>query len=388
MYPTLSDLLHDLFGLNLPLPIQSFGFMLALSFLAAAYTLKLELIRKEKLGLVKSHIKETMKGAAATFSDLASSFIIGFILGYKFVYAAINYTLFVEDTQGVLLSLTGNPLGGLLVGSLMAYMQYREKEKERLSHPKMVQETVHPFQLVSNITIIAAVSGIIGAKIFHNLENLHEFREHPLEALVSFSGLTMYGGLIAGTIAVMRYGSRNGMPPLVLADATAPGLMLAYGTGRLGCQISGDGDWGIVNIHPKPDWLAWLPDWFWAYDYPHNVISAGVPIPGCEGKHCMVLPEAVFPTPLYEALACILLFFVLWNFRKKLVRTGQLFFLYLIFNGVERFLIEKIRVNNKFDFLGMTVTQAEVIASALIITGIAGYIYCSKKHIPDERITT
>lgn len=247
---------------------------------------------------------------------------------------------------------------------------------------------VHPFQLVSNITIIAAVSGIIGAKIFHNLENLHEFREHPLEALVSFSGLTMYGGLIAGTIAVMRYGSRNGMPPLVLADATAPGLMLAYGTGRLGCQISGDGDWGIVNIHPKPDWLSWLPDWFWAYDYPHNVISAGVPIPGCEGKHCMVLPETVFPTPLYEALACILLFFVLWRFRKKLVRTGQLFFLYLIFNGVERFLIEKIRVNNKFDFLGMTVTQAEVIASALIITGIAGYIYCSKKHIPDGRIAT
>ncbi|MBK7887510.1 MAG: prolipoprotein diacylglyceryl transferase [Bacteroidetes bacterium] len=388
MYPTISDLLHDLFGLNLPLPIQSFGFMLALSFLLAAYTVKLELIRKEKLGLVKSHVKESMKGAAATFSDLASSFLIGFVLGYKFVYAAINYSLFVEDTQGVLLSLTGNPLGGLLVGSLMAYMQYREKEKERLPQPKMVQETVHPFQLVSNITIIAAISGIIGAKIFHNLENLHEFRENPLEALISFSGLTMYGGLIAGTIAVMRYGSKNGMPPLVLADATAPGLMLSYGTGRLGCQISGDGDWGIVNLSPKPDWLSWLPDWFWAYDYPHNVISAGVPIPGCEGKHCMVLPETVFPTPLYEALACVLLFFVLWGFRKKLVRTGQLFFLYLIFNGIERFLIEKIRVNNKFDFLGMTVTQAEVIASALIITGIAGYIYCSKKHHPDGRVAT
>ena len=117
MYPTISDLLHDLFGLNLPLPIQSFGFMLALSFLLAAYTVKLELIRKEKLGLVKSHVKESMKGAAATFSDLASSFLIGFVLGYKFFYAAINYSIFVEDTQGVLLSLTRNPFGGLLVGS-------------------------------------------------------------------------------------------------------------------------------------------------------------------------------------------------------------------------------------------------------------------------------
>lgn len=97
-----------------------------------------------------------------------------------------------------------------------------------------------------------------------------------------------------------------------------------------------------------------------------------MPIPGCEGHHCFMLPDAVYPTPLYEAVACILLFFVLWSLRGKMAKTGQIFFLYLLLNGAERFFIEKIRVNNKFSFLGMTATQAEIIASVLMLTGIVG----------------
>jgi prolipoprotein diacylglyceryltransferase len=201
----------------------------------------------------------------------------------------------------------------------------------------------------------------------------------PVEALLSFSGLTMYGGLIVGAITVMRYGKKMGIHPLVLSDATAPGLMLAYGTGRLGCQLSGDGDWGIVNQLQKPGWLSWAPDWVWAYNYPNNVVNDGIPIPGCEGPHCYMLPDAVFPTPLYEAVTCILLFFVLWSLRKKLKQTGQIFFLYLLLNGVERFFIEKIRVNNKFDLLGMQVTQAEVIATLLMLGGVVGLLIVSRK---------
>ncbi|MBL7924220.1 MAG: prolipoprotein diacylglyceryl transferase [Bacteroidia bacterium] len=383
MYPTISDLIYDVFGIYIPLPIQSFGFMLAISFLLAAYTLQLELKRKEQLGLLHTFTRKVVKGKPAGFMDLLSSFLIGFVLGYKLVFALLNYDLFVQDTQGVLLSMQGSIPGGLLVGAIMAYMQYRESEKSKLPEPQTVMEEVHPWQLVSNITIVAAVSGIIGAKIFHNLENLHEFKDHPLDALLSFSGLTMYGGLIVGAVTVMRYGYKRGIAPLVLSDATAPGLMLAYGTGRLGCQISGDGDWGIVNTSAKPEWLSWLPDWAWAYNYPHNVISEGVPIPGCEGRHCMVLPENVFPTPLYEAFACILLFFVLWRMRTMLPKPGQLFSLYLLFNGVERLLIEQIRVNNRFDLLGMSVTQAEVIAVALISAGVGGLMYFSKKKSDD-----
>jgi prolipoprotein diacylglyceryltransferase len=128
-----------------------------------------------------------------------------------------------------------------------------------------------------------------------------------------------------------------------------------------------------VNLSQKPGWLSWAPDWVWAYNYPNNVINEGIPIPGCEGAHCYMLPEAVFPTPLYEAIACIGLFFVLWMLRKRLKHTGQIFFLYLLLNGIERFFIEKIRVNNKFDLLGMQVTQAEVIATLLFITGLTGW---------------
>jgi prolipoprotein diacylglyceryltransferase len=377
MYPTISDLLKDIFGFYLPLPIQSFGFMLALSFLAAAYTLKLELQRKEQGGLLRPIIQKVMKGERAKPMELISSFLIGFVLGYKLVYAFLNYSLFVEDTQAILLSTDGNWPAGLVLGGWMAWMLYREKEKEKLATPQLITQQLHPFEMVSSITIVAAVSGILGAKIFHNLENLDDFARDPIDALISFSGLTMYGGLIVGTIAVMRYGYKLGIPPLVLADATAPGLMLAYGTGRLGCQISGDGDWGIVNLSQKPGWLSWAPDWVWAYNYPNNVINEGIPIPGCEGAHCYMLPDAVFPTPLYEAIACIGLFFVLWMLRRRLKHTGQIFFLYLLLNGTERFFIEKIRVNNKFDLLGMQVTQAEVIASLLFITGLTGWLLSS-----------
>jgi phosphatidylglycerol---prolipoprotein diacylglyceryl transferase len=219
---------------------------------------------------------------------------------------------------------------------------------------------------------VAAVAGLLGAKIFHNLENLDDFARDPVDALLSFSGLTMYGGLIVGGLAVLWYVRKQGMSMLHFMDAAAPGLMLAYGSGRLGCQLSGDGDWGIVNLAPKPDWFGFLPDWAWSYNYPNNVISEGIPIPGCEGPHCMVLPDPVFPTPLYEAFACIGLFFVLWSFRKKIVVAGSLFCAYLIMNGVERFLIEKIRVNNKYVVFGHGITQAEIISVCLVVLGVAG----------------
>jgi phosphatidylglycerol---prolipoprotein diacylglyceryl transferase len=380
MYPTISDLILDLTGIDIPLPIQSFGFMLAISFLFAAWTLHLELKRKESLGIVKPFTVKIIKGAPASSTELVTSFLLGFLLGFKMLFIILNYSEFVNDTQGVLLSAKGNILGGLAVGSIMAYMRYREGEKNRLPEIQESEELMHPYQLVGNLTMVAMVSGIVGAKIFHNLENLQDFETHPFEALVSFSGLTMYGGLIFGTIAVMWYGRKHGIKPLVLADATSPGLMLAYGTGRLGCQIAGDGDWGIINMNPKPDWLSWVPDWAWAYNYPNNVINEGMPIPGCEGRHCMMLPDAVYPTPLYEAIACILLFFVIWRFRKNFNVAGKVFAFYLLLNGIERMFIEQIRVNNKFDLLGLIVTQAEVIAAILILLGISGLVFLKNKR--------
>ena len=165
-----------------------------------------------------------------------------------------------------------------------------------------------------------------------------------------------------------------------LVDSAAPSCMIGYSIGRIGCHVSGDGDWGIANHHPKPSWLNFLPDWAWAYDYPHNVNSVGVPIPDCVGRHCMVLPEMVYPTPLWEAVICISLFFVLWGLRKKIIIPGVLFSIYLIMNGVERFFIEKIRVNSKMHALGLDFTQAELISSLLIIAGLVLWFYLRRKN--------
>ena len=163
-----------------------------------------------------------------------------------------------------------------------------------------------------------------------------------------------------------------------MVDAAAPALMLAYGVGRIGCQLSGDGDWGIVNAMPKPEWLFFLPDWTWAFDYPHNVISEGIRIAGCEGRHCFVLENTVFPTPLYESVLGILLFFVLWVLRKKIKVHGVLFSVYLILNGMERFFIEKIRVNSVYKIFEKEITQAEIISVVLIILGVFGIIFLKK----------
>jgi phosphatidylglycerol:prolipoprotein diacylglycerol transferase len=186
--------------------------------------------------------------------------------------------------------------------------------------------------------------------------------------LISFSGLTFYGGLICAGIAIIYYARAKKIKIIHLADAMAPALMLAYAIGRIGCQVSGDGDWGIPNIRPKP--LSWLPDWMWAYRYPHNVISEGVPMRGCVGQYCNQLGIPVYPTPFYEAIMCLVLFFVLWFVRKRVRLAGQISGLYLIFNGMERFFIEHIRVNTKYEFLPFQPTQAEIISLLLIAGGV------------------
>ena len=370
MYPNISYLLNDLFGINIPLPIQTFGFFVAIAFLLSSWTLSLELKRKEKEGLIKPTKRKKIIGKKVSPQELIVQGIVGFLVGYKLLYAGLNYSDFVNNPQGMILSTEGHFLGGLLGAFINAYMKYREVKKEELDTPKTITETVHPFQLVGNITMIAAVSGIIGAKLFHNLENIDEFLADPIGQLLSFSGLTFYGGLICGAVAVIYYAKKYGIHYKIISDAAAPGLMLAYGIGRMGCHFSGDGDWGINNLAPKPEWMSFLPDWTWAYTYPNNVINAGVPIEGCIGNYCNELMYPVYPTPLYEIVIALGLFAFLWSIRKRISVPGVLFGIYMIVNGLERFFIEKIRINTNYIIFGKEITQAEIISFALIITGL------------------
>ena len=379
MYPTLYHALLDLTGLDLPFLkfINSFGFFVALAFVAASWTLGLELRRKAAQGLLKTTTRTVTIGAPATAGELIGQGLLGFVLGWKGLYLLLHFSEATADPQGFLLSGTGSFLGGLAGAALLAGLAWRSKQKQRLAEPKTEQVVVQPHEHAGNLTLTAALWGLIGAKLFHWLENPDElmaFVNDPGGSSL-FSGLTMYGGLIVGGGMVLRYMARNGIPVWEGADATAPGVMLAYAVGRIGCQVSGDGDWGIVNTAPAP---AWMPDWLWAYTYPNNVNAVGVPYLGepCFPGYCTVLPEPVFPTPLYETLVCGLFFAVLWALRKRLRPAGMVFFLYLALNGLERFWIEKIRVNTK---VWGDITQAEIISTGLFVAGIAGMLWLRRR---------
>jgi len=379
MYPTISDLLKDLFGVDIPLPIQSFGFFVAMAFVTAAWLLMLELKRKEKLQIISAQMKKIWVGKPASASELAVYALVSFVLGYKLVSAFTNYSEFVDNPQSFVFSLQGSFIGGLISAVIITFLRYREKNKQKLDKPKLEEVLVRPYELSGNMLLIAAVFGILGAKIFHNLENIDEFMADPIGSLFSFSGLTFYGGLICATVAVVWYAKKNKIPALVICDAAAPGIMLAYAIGRIGCQVSGDGDWGIVNDMIKPEWLGFLPDWIWSYHYPHNVLSEGVPIPGCDGKYCFMLDPPVFPTPFYETLICSFCFIILWIIRKRIHTAGVIFAIFLILNGVERFFIEKIRVNTTYHIFGNEITQAEIISTLLVITGVLMLFKLTKK---------
>ena len=125
-----------------------------------------------------------------------------------------------------------------------------------------------------------------------------------------------------------------------------------------------------------------LPDWLFAYTYPHNVNNEGIPLFGCTwDNYCNHLPLPVFPTPIYEIVTCLLLFAFLWSIRKRMVTPGRMFAVYLILNGIERFLVEHIRVNTQYHFFGINPTQAEIISLCLIIAGVALYWIAPKLKV-------
>ena len=396
MYPTLYHALLDLTGLDWPVLkfLNSFGFFVALAFMGAYWTLVLELKRKEGQGLIQATRRKMMVGEGAKPAELIMQGIVCFIVGWKGLYILLNTAEVTADPPAFLLSGTGNIIGGIIVAALFVWMLWREKEKHRLKEPKEETVTIHPAQHGGNITLTAALWGFIGAKVFHWLESPKDFLDLLATGSIKdiISGLTMYGGLIVAGFMVIRYFKKNGMAVLPSMDSAAPGLMLAYGIGRLGCQVAGDGDWGIANTAAKP---GWIPQWLWSYDYPNNVnavlgphrggyvgeaMTSGTIFPGY-GTH---LVPGVYPTPLYEVMMCLLLFAVLWWLRKRITLPGILFCVYLIFNGVERFLIEQIRVNNLF--LGNW-TQAELIALGLILLGVGGMLWLRKQHTNGTQTT-
>jgi prolipoprotein diacylglyceryl transferase len=380
MYPNLYHAFRDLFGVDLPALriVNSFGFFVAIAYILAAVILAAELKRKSKQGLLHPTEIQVMVGKPASIIDLALNFLLGFFLGYKIIALFIMDKSATDDPQAFIFSDRGSLPAGILLGLLFLGLKWWEKKKQVLAKPELRKIRIWPQDRVGEITILALVFGLLGAKIFDTFENWSSFIKDP-SSFISARGLTWYGGLICATLAIWYFAKKQKIGFWHLNDSAAPALMFGYAFGRIGCQVSGDGDWGIENSYPKP--FNWLPDWMWAYNYPHNVNEEGVRIEGClDSKYCNQLENAVFPTPFYEVLICLILFLLIWSVRKKFKVPGTLFAFYLILNGLERFFIEKIRVNVKMNVFGMTMTQAELISSLLILTGIGLWIFLLKRN--------
>ena len=394
MYPRISDFLREIFGIDITLPIQTYGFFVATAFLTGIWLMIKELKRKERQLLLMPTEKEVITGAPASIKEIITSAAIGFLLGYKLLDAILRYSVFVDNPQDFILSSEGNILGGIILAAISGFWTWREKEKKKLKEPKREIKKIYPHDLAGNILVIAGIAGLMGAKLFDSLENWDRLISDPVDTLISFSGLSFLGGLILGGLAVIWYAKKNNINIIHLADVAAIVMPLAYAVGRIGCQTAGDGCWGVYNeafaepgtipaaayqlghvaSFTPPHWLSFLPDWLWAYNYPHNIINEGILIPGCEGSawaNCHILPAPVFPTPLYETILMTVVFIFLFSIRKKVRTPGLLFTLYFILAGFERFFIERIRVNNLYEVFGFKFTQAELISSLMVLFGIA-----------------
>ncbi|MDP9400384.1 MAG: prolipoprotein diacylglyceryl transferase, partial [Actinomycetota bacterium] len=202
---------------------------------------------------------------------------------------------------------------------------------------RRLRELGRPSDWAYEMVFAAIIGGLVGAKGYYLLE-------HPgdlgLDRIVSGSGLVWYGGLAGGVVAMLVWARWRGFVSPHLADIAAVGLPLGYAIGRIGCQVSGDGDYGVASGAP------------WAMAYPDGVVPT---------------MEEVHPTPIYETLAMGLLAIALWHLRDR-VRPGVLFALYLVGAGIERFLVELVR-RNEAVLAGLT--AAQLWSLGLLLVGVA-----------------
>ncbi|MBK9255594.1 MAG: prolipoprotein diacylglyceryl transferase [Saprospiraceae bacterium] len=402
MYPDLSYFFNDVFGTN---PdnwtsiFKTFGFMLVVALICCGVMLKSELRRREQEGLIKP-IKVVIKESdQLSLSEIIMNVLFILFAGTKIPFIIQNFDLFKGDPASVLFSKSGYWLIGILL-AVIAAAYYFWKNNTSDKKPKFTETLQYPSEKTNDIIIIAGLSGVLGSKLFSVFEDLQGFFQDPLGQLLSGSGLNVYGGLILAFFVVYRYVKKIGINPVYMMDIGGMGILLGYAVGRIGCQLSGDGDWGIVAA-AQPDW--WIfPDWLWSYNYPNNVNNEGVLLSQCDIqaynatltermpiedrclkacgiRYCHELSPGVYPTPVYETTISLLAFGILWLFRRKFTLAGTIFFIYMIFNGVERFLIEMIRVNEKYELLGLNWSQAQYISVLFVLIGIAGLIYLFTK---------
>lgn len=232
-----------------------------------------------------------------------------------------------------------------------------------------------------SVVAFTVIAGVIGAKVWHELQDVHELHDamrqiavpgwgHPLEVVLGFlhwfqAGFAWYGGMLAG-IATLLWQGREArfrgplegtqgerVGAIRMLDLASPAAAIGYGVGRIGCLTSGDGDYGIRTtlpwgVHMRPDALVPTPD-------------------------------LVQPTPVYELLFAVLVCWILWRLGRRVWPVGWITGVYLLLSGVGRFLVEFVRINPKL-YLGMS--NAQVAALGSVVLGAAVIALAQARNMP------
>jgi phosphatidylglycerol---prolipoprotein diacylglyceryl transferase len=230
---------------------------------------------------------------------------------------------------------------GLLVSAyvLQADFDRRREGFLKRGYLKENQESSHHdegFLIIG----IAGISGLVGARLYHVLESPRELVADP-SLLISRFGFAWFGGFLGGFVALFFLAKHYRIPVLEFMDLCSPAAAVGYAIGRLGCLLSGDGDYGVPTKLP------------WGMSFPNGVVPT---------------TERVHPTPIYEFLIWMLIAMILWQLGKKALSDeapGRVFCAYLVLTGVARFLIEFIRINPR-SFLGMSNAQTASVISMLL----------------------
>jgi phosphatidylglycerol---prolipoprotein diacylglyceryl transferase len=222
---------------------------------------------------------------------------------------------------------------------------------------------------------VPCLAGIIGAKLYHALQTPSALVADPAGQLLSQYGFAWFGGLIAGAAAFVWVTRRRKLALLGVLDAGSAAAALGYGVGRIGCLLSGDGDYGIPTSLP------------WGMSFPHGLVPT---------------TQRVHPTPIYELIVACAIAWVLWRLGSRQVRSlgtskrrardasnemsppsGSVFASYLILTGLARFLVEFIRINPRSLF---GLTNAQVGSLASIVVGIALWARIASRRPAPERV--
>ena len=278
---------------------------------------------------------------------------------YPVIYDFGNINIFGFQFNPVI-----NSYGFMLMMAFYTCYYFLNKDLKRLGYDS---------NLSGDIVFAAAVGGILGSKIYYLIENFDRVIADPTGMIFSGAGLVFLGGLMGGTLGVTFVINKNNLSWITFADIVAPLLILGYAIGRIGCLLVGD-DYGLPTHLP------------WGIEFPnglppstYSIFQTYYPWVNLDNFEPGVL--SVHPTPIYETIIGGLIFYYLYQKRTSVTIVGSLFFTYLILAGTERFIVEFLRVNEKY-FIGLSGAQ---IISILMITIGAWFLMHPVKQPVDSK---